>query len=181
MEEGVAIALAAVRLQVKNRILVGTITRDDDFDPDAFSEDAREALHALADEQENASIAMKQARRQAWGRHSDSRGTHDYRDRDTRNLRRRAKQYGGVAKKLRELAEDPDQVRTIVEDARSAAWHDVEMNLDRRLSIEAMRPEDDPEYARMREARMEALMFVDLQRLAGESKRRHQQADDGSH
>jgi hypothetical protein len=89
-----------------------------------------------------------------------------------RNLRRRAKQYSGVAKKLRVIAEDDEQVTRIVEEARDAAWHDVENNIDNRLRIEAMRPDDDPDYEKMREARMQALMSVDLQKLSSETKAR---------
>src|SRR5699024_8942297 len=110
IEEGVAIALAAARLQLKNRILVDTIVAGEDFALEAFATDAREVLVALADEQDDAASAMTTARVKAWGRHSDPHGTHDYRDRDVRNLRRRAKQYVGVAKRLRALAESDDDV-----------------------------------------------------------------------
>ncbi|WP_111467174.1 asparagine synthase [Microbacterium suaedae] len=177
IEEGVAIALAAARLQVKNRILVDTIVDGDDFAPEVFGGDAREALMGLAAEQDEAASAMSMLRVKAWGRHSDPHGTHDYRDRDVRNLRRRAKQYAGVAKRLRLLAESEDDVHRIVEEARDAAWHDVENNIDTRLRIEAMRPDDDPDYEKMREARMQALRLVDLQRLSSEAKKR--QAADG--
>jgi len=172
VEEGVSIALAAVRLQVKNRILVDTIVDGDDFAREVFGGDAREALLALAREQDEAAATMSKARAKAWGKHSDPHGTHDYRDRDVRNLRRRAKQYAGVAKKLRVIAEDDEQITKIVEDARDAAWHDVENNIDNRLRIEAMRPDDDPDYEKMREARMQALMSVDLQKLSSEAKAR---------
>ncbi|NHI16286.1 asparagine synthase [Microbacterium excoecariae] len=177
IEEGVAIALAAARLQVKNRILVDTIADGDDFAPEVFGGDAREALLGLAAEQDEAAASMSKLRLKAWGRHSDPHGTHDYRDRDVRNLRRRAKQYAGVAKRLRLLAESDDEVHRLVEDARDAAWHDVEVNIDSRLRIEAMRPDDDPEYARMREARMQALRMVDLERLASEAKKRRKRAE----
>ncbi|MCR2317529.1 hypothetical protein NSR99_23335, partial [Salmonella enterica] len=86
--------------------------------------------------------------------HSDPVGTHDYRDRDVRNLRRRAKQSLGVAQRLREMMDDRVQLESIVEEARAAAWADVRHNLDRRLRVEGMRPDQDPDYARMREARM---------------------------
>ncbi|WP_036320034.1 hypothetical protein [Microbacterium indicum] len=172
IEDGVAIALAAVRLQVKNRILVDTIAADDDFSPEVFSGDAREALVQLATEQENAAEAVGKLRAKAWGRHSDPHGTHDYRDRDVRNLRRRSKQYAGVAKRLREIAASDERVHSLVEDARDAAWHDVENNIATRLNVEAMRPGDDPDYENMREARMQALRLVDLQALESDVKRK---------
>ncbi|WP_231916163.1 asparagine synthase [Microbacterium karelineae] len=175
-----AIALAAARLQVKNRILVDTIVDGDDFAPEVFGGDAREALLNLADEQDEAASAMSMLRVKAWGRHSDPHGTHDYRDRDVRNLRRRAKQYTGVAKRLRLLAESDDDVHRIVEDARDAAWHDVENNIESRLRIEAMRPDDDPDYEKMREARMQALRLVDLERLSSDTKKRRSARDAAS-
>ncbi|WP_261165370.1 asparagine synthase [Microbacterium sp. Marseille-Q6965] len=170
--EGVAIALAAARLQVKNRILVSTISLGENFDPDHFAPVAREALSQLADEQEQVSESMTAARKRAWGRHSQPHGTHDYRDRDVRNLRRRAKQAAGVAKRLRDRMDDPAQLRELVEAARDAAWGDVQQNLDRRLQIEGMRPDQDPDYARMRDARMQALRLVDLQRLSADARAR---------
>ena len=170
--EGVAIATAAARLTVKNQILVGTIARGGTFDIDHYLTEARAALLAMAQESEDAAELLTQLRKRARGRHSDPHGTHDYRDRDVRNLRRRAKQSLGVADHLRKMTEDPDALRTLVEDARAAAWGDVRSNLDRRLQVEGMRPDQDPEYDTMREARMQALKLVDLQALSSEQRAR---------
>lgn len=164
--EGVAIATAAARLAVKNHILMGTIAEDGVFDTENYIADAREALRAMAEESEAAAANVTALRKRARGRHSDPHGTHDYRDRDVRNLRRRAKQSSGVAAKLREMMDDPEQLGVIVEEAREGAWADVRHNLDRRLRVEGMRPDQDPDYERMREARMQALRLVDLQALS---------------
>ena len=170
--EGLSIATAAARLAVRNRILVDTIARGGQFDGEVFAELARETLRSLADEQDQAAERVTHQRKRAWGRFSDSSGTHDYRDRDTRNLRRRAKQSRGVAKELRTLADDPERVKILVADARIAAWGDVEANLRQRLDVEGMTADADPEYAQMRKARMDALRMVDLARLASQAKRR---------
>lgn len=164
--EGVAIATAAARLAIKNHILVGTIAEGGTFDTEKYIADAREALRAMAEESEAAAENVTALRKRARGRHSDPRGTHDYRDRDVRNLRRRAKQSSGVAAKLREMMDDPEQLGAMVEEAREGAWSDVRHNLDRRLRVEGMRPDQDPDYSRMREARMQALRLVDLQALS---------------
>jgi len=170
--EGLSIATAAARLSLRNRILVETIARGGHFDGDVFAEFARKTLSSLADEQDQAAERVTHQRKRAWGRFSDSSGTHDYRDRDTRNLRRRAKQSHGVAKELRALADDPERVRQLVAAARIAAWGDVEANLSQRLDVEGMTADADPEYATMRRARMDALRMVDLARLASQAKRR---------
>jgi hypothetical protein len=168
--EGVAIATSAARLAVKNHILVGTIAEDGVFDTEKYIADTREALRAMAEEAEESEKALNALRKRARGRHSDPVGTHDYRDRDVRNLKRRARQSHGVAAKLREMMEDPEELGVIVEEARKAAWADVRHNLDRRLKVEGMRPDQDPDYERMREARMQALRLVDLQALSSEQR-----------
>lgn len=168
--EGVAIAIAAARLAVKNHILIGTIAEGGVFDMEKYIDDAREALRAMAEESENAADAVTALRKRARGRHSDPVGTHDYRDRDVRNLRRRAKQSTGVGARLREVMENRERLAEIVEEARDAAWADVRHNLDRRLRVEGMRPDQDPDYGRMREARMQALRLVDLQALSSEQR-----------
>ena len=177
--EGVAIASAAARLAVKNHILIGTIAENGVFDTDKYVADAREALRAMAEESEEVERNLTELRKRARGRHSDPSGTHDYRDRDVRNLRRRAKQSHGVATKLRDMMEDEAALRVIVEEAREGAWADVRHNLDRRLRVEGMRPDQDPDYDRMREARMQALRLVDLQALSSlqraKAKRKNKQ------
>lgn len=170
--EGLSIATAAARLTVRNRILVETIARGGQFDGEVFADFARETLRALAEEQDQAADRVTAQRKRAWGRFSDSSGTHDYRDRDTRNLRRRARQSRGVAKELREFAADPERVGILVAAAREAAWGDVEANLSQRLDVEGMTADADPDYATMRRARMDALRMVDLARLASQAKKR---------
>lgn len=170
--EGVAIATAAARLTVKNHILVGTIAQGGVFDVEQYLEDAREALLAMAAESEQAAENVTRLRKRARGRYSDPAGTHDYRDRDVRNLRRRAKQSAGVADRLKAMAADREKLNALVEDAREAAWADVRGNLDRRLVVEGMRPDQDPDYATMREARMQALRLVDLQALSSQQRAR---------
>ncbi len=181
--EGVSIASAAARLSVRNHILVQTISRNAPFDVGAVGAFARDTLIALADEQQAAAHLAKTQRKKAWGRYSDPDGTHDYRDRDTRNLRKRHRQYTGVAQELRRRAEDPAAIGELVEQAREAAWGDVESNLQRRLTVEGMRSDVDPDYATMRSARMQALRLVDLPRLASHRRalaRGHEAADDSA-
>lgn len=177
IEEGLAIAHAAARLAVKNRILVSTISLDEAFDASHFLPAAREVVTSLAAEAEQAAQEISRLRKAAWGRHTQSRGTHDYRDRDVRNLRRRAKQYVGVAKALRAELEDEANLLALVEQSREAAWGDIASTLDNRLRVEAMRPDQDPNYASMREARMQALRLVDLQKLAVETKERRSETE----
>lgn len=180
VDEGVAIAAAAARLTVRNRILVDTIAGGGAFDAEVFAAFARETLRALAEEQERAAAHVRALRRRAWGKFSISDGTHDYRDRDSANLRRRRRQYLGVAGQLRAWGDDPARVSALVEGARDEAWGDVESNLERRLDVEGETYDTDPDYARMRKARMDALRMVDLARLASEARRKRADAAAGA-
>lgn len=166
--EGVAIATAAARLAVKNRIIVDTIARGGAFDVERYAEVARFALDDLAAESEAAAEHAERLRRRARGRHSDPKGTHDYRDRDVRNLRRRRKHAAGVAMSLRAMVADAAALEALVAEARLAAWDEVRGNLDRRLRVEGMRADQDPDYAELREERMQALREIDLAGLADE-------------
>ncbi|MFT4233541.1 MAG: asparagine synthase [Microbacterium sp.] len=172
--EGLAIVHAAARLALKNRILVDTIAQGETFDPTHFVPSAHDVLTELALEAEEHAADLSRMRKAAWGKHSQSRGTHDYRDRDVRNLRRRMRQSEGVAKALRTEAEDDDAMLELVERARESAWDDVRKSLDTKLRVEAMRPDEDPDYQKMRGARMQALRLVDLQKLAVQTKARRE-------
>lgn len=168
--EGLYIASAATRLSLKNRMLVHILAEGEDFDADRYVPEAREALVMLAEEAEADAARTESERKHARRRHSESDGTHDYRSRDVRNLRRRHKQSLHVAHELRARADDEDELRKLIMDARDAAWTEVAKNIDRALRIEAARPDLEPDYERMRMARMQALRLVDLPKLT--SRRR---------
>ncbi len=175
--EGLYIASAATRLTLKNAILVHILAEGEDFDEERYLSEARDALLALAAEADDDAERTERERKTARGRYSDSSGTHDYRSRDVRNLRRRHKQSLHVAKELRARADDDVELRKLISDARDAAWHEVAGNIDRVLRIEAARPDLDPDYDRMRVARMQALRLVDLPKLRSRrrSARRQQE------
>ena len=163
--EGLYIASAATRLSLKNRMLMHILAYGEDFDVERYLPEARQTLLELADEAQADAARAERERKHARGRFSESDGTHDYRSRDVRNLRRRRKQSQHVARELRARAADDAEVRKLILDARDAAWAEVAKNIDRTLRIEAARPDLDPDYDRMRVARMQALRLVDLPKL----------------
>ncbi len=168
--EGLYIASAATRLSLKNRMLVHILAEGEDFDVERYEAEAREALLTLADEAQADAERTERQRKRARRRHSESDGTHDYRSRDVGNLRRRQKQSLHVARELRARADDVEELRKLINDARDVAWAEVAKNIDRTLRIEAARPDLEPDYERMRIARMQALRLVDLPKLT--SRRR---------
>lgn len=169
--EGVYIAAAATRLALKNTILVDILAGGADFDVDRFIPEARATLLSLADEADEDAVRARKEAKKASRRFRDPYGSHDYSSRDVRNLKKRRKQSERIAAELRARAQDEAQLRELVEAAREAAWADVSRNIDRTLRIEAARPDLDPDYDKMREARMQSLRLVDLPRLAAHKRR----------
>ena len=170
--EGIDIAESACRMSLKKRIVVEILRDGHNFNPADFLDDARDVLLELAKESRDAAQRVSEERKSAWGVHTRSRGTHDYRDRDTGNLRRREREYKRVAKELERRAGDETELLRIIEQARAATWEEVSANIDSTLRVVGQRPDLEPDYAKMRAARMEALLLVDLPKLAGRQKKR---------
>lgn len=170
--EDLYLAAAATRLTLKNRILVETLAQGEDFDTERFVAEAREMLLELADESDQEAERVREESRGAWRRFRKKGGAHDYRAHDIGNLRRRRAQAQRTAAELRERAGDDAELRELVETARDAAWEEVSRNIDRSLRISAARPDEDPDYESMREARMQALQLVDLPRLSAWQRKR---------
>lgn len=170
--EGIHIAEAACRMTLKNRILVESLSEGHDFDPSAFVQEARETMLELAQEAHDGAARVADQRKSAWGLHTRSSGTHDYRDRDTGNLRRRGREYKRVAKELERRAADESELLRIIEQAREAAWSDVAANIASTLKLVAQRPDLDVDYVETREERMRELQLVDLSELAKQQKKR---------
>ena len=164
--EGLIIASAAVRLAVKNRILVDTLTGGVDFDVERFVPTARSAVLAMAAEAQAEADWVERARRRARRRISPSGGTHDYRYRDADNLALRRRQAERVAEGLRRRAADEGVLRQTVEAARQAAWDDVARAIDMTLRMESAPRDLGSDYQTTRPDRIRELVAIDLRRLA---------------
>jgi len=171
--EGLTIASAAVRLDVKNRILVDTLTAGADFDVERFVPVARSAVLAMAAEAQAEADRVEHERRRARRRISPSGGTHDYRYRDAENLALRRRQAERVAEGLRRRAADEGALRRTVEAARQAAWDEVSRAIDMTLRMESAPPDLGRDYATARAARISELVAIDLPQL----EKRHRIAD----
>ncbi|MEN2740582.1 asparagine synthase [Microbacterium sp. X-17] len=169
--DGLYIAAAATRLALKNHILVEALARDEDFDVERLVPEARAILEGLAAEADADAERASRERKIARGRFSVSDGTHDYRSRDVRNLRRRERQATQVAAALRARAEDPAELRQLVHAAREAAWAELSRTIDESLRIASARPDLEPDYERLRLGRMQSLRLVDLPELAAQRRR----------
>lgn len=147
VEEGLLLADRAARLDVRNRIEVATIGRNQEYRAEAFGPDALAALETLAAEQDGVADRLEseaKAVRRRWG---VALGQHDYRRGDRRNLLTRARVARALAEAIRERARDDAYIADLIERARQDAWSDVAGVIRQNLDI-SERPPERPSRAR---------------------------------
>lgn len=138
VEEGLLIALTAVRMQVKNHFIVAAIRDDQSYEPEVLAEYARNEIEILAEQN------VKLARDQLTARNIGI--------------------YRGVADALREVAADDERIAATVEQSRQEAWQEVSGAVAKTLAARAVDPRD-PDYAADRDARLRELIVVDFVKL----------------
>jgi hypothetical protein len=136
VEEGLLIATTAVRMHVKNHLIVDALRRDVNFDADALAEVASTEYKLIADQNEE--LAARQPEE------------------------RYATIYSSLAEALRKAAADPERITQIVEEARDQAWNEVSGAVYAKLSDWAGDPVRDPDYEREKATRLRALIAIDL-------------------
>ena len=168
--EGLLLAEHAVRLAVKNRILVDVLGHGSSFDQQHAALQIRAELGALVQEHQEAARRMRADARLAVLRPGRGAHQHDYRAIDRRNLRRRADVAEELSRRLGAAQVDDDAVTALVDAARADAWEDVAREVHgalRRAESDAPPPvpELDPEE---RILRQQMVVAIDLTALAEE-------------
>ena len=138
VEEGMLISATAVRMHVRNHLVVDVIRHDRDYDPDALLLVARREFELLADQNDATE--------------------------STRHTHRNRTVLHALSEALRATAADDAALRAIVEQAREEAWREVSGVVAMTLAARAVDPRD-PDYERDREKRLRALVNVDLAKL----------------
>ena len=142
VEEGILISHTAVRMQVRNHLIVSAIRDGSDYDPEELAEFARAELEHLAAQN------VLLAREQLTGRNIAI--------------------YRGLANAQRDLAADDAAIAKIVEQSRQEAWQEISGAVATTLAARAVDPRD-PDYETDRDERLRALLSVDLAKLELES------------
>jgi len=139
VDEGLMIATTAVRMHVKNELIVQGLRDDRAYDPEALAEVAAAEFEKLASQ-------------------SDALARNRYTARDIRLAH-------DIAAAMRSASTNPDLLAVIVDQAREEAWQEISGVVARTLAARAIDPARDPEYAEQREERLRALIRVDLATL----------------
>ena len=154
------IALSAVRMAVKNDVIVGGLGERADYDAGRFMSTARRELLQLARENEESAVRVRRRRNDiialTWRADLSSDQLADI-----HKLKLRRKGHRRLAAALAAAAEDDEQLAAIVRQAQTAASDEVRRALCIRLLRQAIDP-TDPDYRRLRAERTEMFVHVDL-------------------
>ncbi|MEL0627441.1 hypothetical protein V6245_10840 [Salinibacterium amurskyense] len=138
VEEGVLIARNAVRMAVKNRIIVDAARDHLDYDDGALAGLVHVEFDHLADQAER---LLKV----------------------TRTERNRAVQEG-LTEGLRQASMDGELISNIIDEARELAWSEIGTAIIAKLR-DAYMPEADPQYQKNRETRLRELRNINFAEL----------------
>lgn len=171
VEQGLLVADVAVRMTVKNEIIMNALKRRVDYDEQQIIDMVRAAVIEVADERENDANHIAHMRgeirdhgRSAWSETEYGMG-------DSRTLRHREQVYTGVAAELRARATDEEYVRATAERAKASAWAEIGNSLKDRAEEPYYGGGNTDEYAEARDARIQLLIEKDLTALVREAKK----------
>ncbi len=120
IDDGVLVALAAVRLAVTNRLIVRSLRDGQDYDEERVRQRVMKELLKLAAEKEKDAKRILKVLETVGDKPGAAGGPDDFRARDAKTLKRRAKVSTGLADRLTELATDPEVVGELASRAHSA-------------------------------------------------------------
>ena len=165
VEQGILVAEVAIRMSVKNAIIMNALKRGKDYDVAEIHDLVRETTLELAEERERDARHIRRVRdeirkfgRSAWQET-------EYASDDNRTLKHRQEVYERMKTVLEERAEDREFVERSAAQSREAAWGEVGESLKERASHPYYAGGASKEYRRERSDRIEEFIAEDLTAL----------------
>ncbi|MHA3684414.1 asparagine synthase [Leucobacter sp. HY1908] len=179
VEQGLLVADVAVRMQVKNDIIMNALKRQVDYDAGQIREMVRSACEDLAVEREKDARHISRMRNEIRDTGRSSWSESDYGNDDNRTLRHRQEVYEQVAQELHKRAADPEYLESTAERARLAAWHEIGDSLADRATHPYYSGGDNDEYRSERDSRIQQLIAKDLTSLIREQTAKNEAGGGG--
>ena len=161
VEEGVMISASAVRMAVKNQLIVAALREHRAYDATAVAGGAQEQLRLLAGENDETADRLEQTHRGPASLEGDPDENDRIRDEEHR---RRPDVHRRLAAALREFAADPVAVAGLVDQARLDASAEIGREVVVRLHAGDFGA--DPHYEADRAERLRDLVEIDLAAVA---------------
>lgn len=164
-EQGVLVADVAVRMTVKNDIIMNALKANVDYDAGHIIDMVRRSVIGLAEERERDAQHIDEMLGEIRTMGSSAFSETEYRNKDNRTLRHRRDVYKRVAEELRERAEDEDYLRTTAERARELAWGEIGDSLKDRAMQPYYSGGATADYRKHRDDRIAQFIEKDLTEL----------------
>jgi hypothetical protein len=164
IDDALAISLVAVRLAVKNRIIVLALRDHADFDEAALTQFTRFELLQQADENRDTAARLASLPSAS----SDARQEHEVRRAHQAAIDRRPDVHRALESELLLQADDEDKVAAILRGAQAEAAE--ELNREVRLRLTRQRVNPDENYRAERQQRLNRLIEEDLNLLSRRSE-----------
>jgi len=139
IEDGVLVALAAVRLAVTNRLIVRSLRDGQDYNEERLRQRVTNEILKVAAEKEKDAERIRAILETVADKPGAADDASDFRARDAKMLKRRAKVSEGLAARLNELAVDPDVLGEVADRAHAAFLDEFAVSVTR-----GVRAFDDP-------------------------------------
>jgi hypothetical protein len=170
VDEGVLIASAAVTMDVKNYIIVEAIRDGSAFDAENVIAAVRRELLDLAEENESSAHRVQQLSVDVQTVRGPRDNSEGYQVDDHPTLTKRGVIHVMLAAELERLSEDSGFVAELAERARVQAWAEVGSAIEKRL-VESVPLTRDAAYETEKDARVRALIDINLRALEKQAKR----------
>lgn len=176
VEQGMLVADVAVRMTVKNEIIMNALKAHADYDEREIAQIVKRTAQELADERERDAehIGSMLGEIRDTGRSEFSET--QYHPDDNRTLRHRREVYERVALELRARGEDERYLRETAERARELAWREIGDSLKDRAMHPYYSGGDNDDYRRAREDRIMQFIEKDLTELIMDQGRKRSKA-----
>lgn len=165
IEQGLLVTDVAVRMTVKNDIIMNALKRRMDYDEQQIANMVVHSIEQLADERERDARHIGRVRGEVKKFGSSAWTDAEYGNDDNRTLRHRQQVYEGVAAELRRRADDQEYVTRTAQRAREAAWEEIGASIAERATHPYYSGGASAEYQRARDKRIQLLIERDLTEL----------------
>jgi len=130
IEDGVLVALAAVRLKVTNRLIVRSLRDGKAYNDERVRLRVTKEILNVAVEKEKDAARVRAILETVADKPGAADFADDFRARDAKTLKRRAKVSSGLAARLAELATDPELVGEVADRAHQAFLDEFAVSVD---------------------------------------------------
>lgn len=165
VEQGLLVADVAVRMSVKNAIIMNALHKHSDYNEAQIIEMVRSATEDLAIERERDARHITRMRGEIRDTGRSSWSESDYGNDDNRTLRHRQEVYERVAEELHLRTEDPEYLEATAKRAHALAWDEIGDSLKERATHPYYSGGDNEEYQSARDERIQQLIEKDLTSL----------------